>query len=160
MALLPLPVCVNPDKNIHQPGNPMSLSIRQITAKDVSLGEFLKCLVFDLQRRKVQMPFQNEEKWHQIFFNLKSANDQKGRPAFFDKLRFDWDGPYPRCQDLSEYLQTLHLNGFVSVSNPSYDRLNVDDDVLKEEKSVRPIIKDSTLKKFFAYSTKQALALF
>lgn len=139
----------------------MSLITRQITAKDVSLGEFLKYLVLDLQRSaNVQMPFQNEEKWHQIFFNLKSARKQKGRPAFFDKLRFDWDGPYPRCQDLSEYLQTLHLNGFVSVTNPSYDRLNVDDDVLKAEKNVRPVVTDSTLKKFFGYSTKLAVKLF
>lgn len=132
---------------------------RQITAKDVSLGEFLKCLVLDLQRRKVQMPFQNEEKWHKIFFQLKSARGRKGRPVFFDSLRFDWDGPYPRSRDLSESLQILHLNGFVSVANPSYDRLNVDDDVLNNEKQVRPIVKDSSLRDFFAFSSAQAAGL-
>jgi hypothetical protein len=138
----------------------MSLTSTRSTSKSVSLGEFVKRLILDLEEKSVTMPFQNEENWHNLFYKLKSARAEKGRPLFFEKLRFDWDGPYPRCQDLSEYLQTLHLNGFISVSNPSYDKLSVDDDVMNGVEKVRPPIDDEALESFLRYSAKEAKQLF
>ena len=77
-----------------------------------------------------------------------------------NKLRFDWDGPYPKSQDLSEYLQILHLNGFISVANPTYDTLSVDEDVRKGIDKVRPAINDENLEKFLDFSTREASQLF
>jgi hypothetical protein len=138
----------------------MSATLKQSTAENVSLGEFVKRLILDLQENSVPMPFQNEENWHNLFYKLKLARAEKGRPVFFEKLRFDWDGPYPRCQDLSEYLQMLHLNGFISVANPSYDKLRVDDDVMEGVDKVRPSIGDGSLESFLKFSAKEAQNLF
>jgi hypothetical protein len=131
-----------------------------MTAAEVSLGEYVKLLLLELQNKKIPMPFQNEEKWHTLFYRAKKEYKEAGRPSFLDELRFDWDGPYPRSQDLSEYLQTLHWNGFVSVANPSYDRLSVDADVLKGADKTRPVVKDEELEKFLRFTTKEASELF
>jgi hypothetical protein len=132
----------------------------QIGTKDVSLGEFITLLILQLDIKGVSMPFQNEEKWHRLFYKFKVGRSQSGRPAFMNKLRFDWDGPYPKSQDLSEYLQILHLNGFISVANPTYDTLSVDEDVRKGIDKVRPAINDENLEKFLDFSTREASQLF
>ena len=41
---------------------------------------------------------------------------------------FDWDGPYPKCEELSEFLNGLHITGNVSGLNPRFDLISVDDD--------------------------------
>jgi hypothetical protein len=106
------------------------------------------------------MPFQNEEKWHRLFYELKAGRQKPGRPVFFDKLRFDWDGRYPRAQDLSEYLQSLHWNGFISVANPTYDRLSVDPDVKRLGDRARPTLEDKQLEQFLSDTISKASALF
>jgi hypothetical protein len=138
----------------------MNSNQEQADAKKISLGEFVKQLVLDLHRDETPMPFQNETNWHVLFYKLKKTQNNQGRPAFLDKLRFDWDGPYPRCQDLSEYLQTLHWNGFVSVANPSYDRLSVDADVFAEAKRNASAVKDKKLASFLRFSAEEASKLF
>lgn len=132
----------------------------QVSAKDVSIGEFVTILVLRLDKQNIPMPFQNEEKWHRLFYNLKTSRDERGRPAFLDALRFDWDGWYPKCRDLSECLQTLHLNGFISVANPTYDKFKVDDDVLAGIDEVQPEFEDNNLEHFLAFSTQRASQLF
>jgi hypothetical protein len=89
---------------------------------DSSLGEFVKQLAALLQMNNVPLPFKNEEPWHLLFYELKETC-RKGRPGFFDELRFDWDGPFPKCQELSNFLQALHWNASVSAANPHYDTI-------------------------------------
>jgi hypothetical protein len=132
----------------------------KISAKDISLGEFVTLLVLRLDNERVPMPFQNEEKWHRLFYKLKTEREKQGRPGFFDKLRFDWDGRYPRAQDLSEYLQSLHWNGFISVANPTYDRLSVDQDVKDLGDKARPNVQDEQLEQFLSDTISKASALF
>src|SRR5690242_4508258 len=125
-----------------------TLSNAVLNANNISLGEFVTTLVLRMQQKGITMPFQNEEKWHKLFYCFKKNASQPGRPAFLDKLRFDWDGRYPKAQDLSEYLQALHWNGFVSVANPTYDRMSVDQDVAANQQTVSPHIEDQQFELF------------
>src|SRR5437879_4639969 len=131
-----------------------------VSAKSISLGQFVTLLVLELDREKIPMPFQKEEKWQRLFYKLKKNRDQPGRPAFLEKLRFDWDGRFPRAQDLSEYLEALHWNGFISVANPTYDRLSVDQDVKDLGDKVRPNLQDQELEQFLSATIQEASALF
>ncbi len=135
-------------------------TLEKITAKDISLGEFVTLLILQLDKSGVPMPFQNEEKWHRLFYKLKIQRDSRGRPTFFDQLRFDWDGRYPQSRDLSEYLQSLHWNGFISVANPTYDRLTVDQDVKALGDKARPNLQDQELEQFLGDTTSKAALLF
>jgi hypothetical protein len=138
----------------------MSRNLEPKSADNLSLGEFVTLLILQLDRQEVSMPFQNEEKWHRLFYMLKAGGSAPGRPKFFEKLRFDWDGRFPRSEDLSEYLQALHWNGFISVANPSYDRLSVDEDVRKSIDKVSPRIDDKNLEKFVEGTVVKAIDSF
>jgi hypothetical protein len=96
---------------------------------DLSLGQFVKQLAALLQKRDVQLPFKNQRPWHLLFYKLKTLSPAPGRPEFFDHLRFDWDAPYPRSQELSEFLNALHFTASVSARNPSYDVISVSKEV-------------------------------
>ncbi len=133
---------------------------KQITTKEVSLAEFVAELGLRLSEAKVPMPFQNEEKWHRLFYGFKLARNQRGRPDFIDDLQFDWDGPYPKCQDLSECLEALHLNGFITVGNPSYDKFSIDEKVLDRITDVRATVTDNAFEDFFRFSVDAASQLF
>jgi hypothetical protein len=95
-----------------------------MTNQDISLGEFVKQLTVRIHDLKVPMPFKDEEPWHLLFYQLKREN-VPGKPTFFEHLRFDWDGSYPRCRELSEYIHALHFTGCVGASNPSYDEISL-----------------------------------
>jgi hypothetical protein len=97
-----------------------------MTREDISLGEFVKQLTVRIHKRDWPMPFKDEGQWHMLFYQFKRGT-QLGKPTFFDQLRFDWDGPYPRSQELSDYIHALHFTGCVAASNPSYDRLTLND---------------------------------
>ena len=71
------------------------------------LGDFVEQLAANLQSKSIAMPFESEGPWHELFFDLKRT-DQEGKPSFLESLRFDWDGPYPKCQELSEFFHALH----------------------------------------------------
>src|ERR1043166_2495994 len=114
-----------------------SATTDKISAKDISLGEFVTLLVLQLDEKGVPMPFQNEEKWHRLFYELKAGR-----------------------QDLSEYLQSLHWNGFISVANPTYDRLSVDPDVKRLGDRARPTLEDKQLEQFLSDTISKASALF
>ena len=88
------------------------------------LGDFVEQLAVLLHTQAVAMPFENEAPWHELFYDLKKA-DGDGKPEFLGTLRFDWDGPYPKCQELSEFLHALHWNACVDARNPHFDRITL-----------------------------------
>jgi hypothetical protein len=107
-------------------------------AGELTLGEFVKIIAVRIHEEGLKLPFKEEAPWHYLFYELKKAPDLSDKPAFFRRLRFDWDGAYPRCQELSEFIQALHWTGSVTVGNPSYDQIMLNDDLSakwKEEES-------------------------
>jgi hypothetical protein len=99
----------------------------EMTAKEMTLGEFVKFLAALLTKNNSPMLFKEEAPWHFILFNLSEGNFE-GKPRFLDSLKFDWGGPFPKCKELSRYLQFLHSTACVGTMNPSYDKM-----VLKED---------------------------
>lgn len=92
---------------------------------ELSLGDFVKQIAAKVD----DMPFKVEAPWHALFFQLKQQRDEPGRPRFFDTLRFDWDGPYPKCRELSKFIRALHWNASASAGNPSFERIALPDEV-------------------------------
>lgn len=101
-----------------------------MTQADISLGEFVKQLTVRIHDKRVAMPFKDETRWHLLFYGFK-REQRPGRPTFFDHLRFDWDGPYPRSEELSNYIHALHFTGCVAASNPSYDEISLNESLGK-----------------------------
>ncbi len=98
--------------------------------RELQFGDFLKTLVALFHRKKISMPFENERPWHELFYTLKKteAND-KQKPIFFHELWFDWDGPYPKCRELSTFLHALHWNAGVSAFNPRFTNITLTDEI-------------------------------
>lgn len=94
-----------------------------MNTENISLGDFVQQLL--LQLGDNELHFRDERPWHELFYQLKTAPAESGKPCFLNDLFFDWNGAYPRCQELSEYLHGLHWAGCVSASNPSYDRFRL-----------------------------------
>lgn len=88
------------------------------------LGDFVEYMAATLQKDEVRMPFENERPWHELFYDLKKT-PEPGKPVFFSDLRFDWDGPYPKCSELSEFLHALHWNACVDARNPHFDTISL-----------------------------------
>lgn len=95
------------------------------SGRDLSLGQFVKQLAALLQQKGRALPFKNQRPWHQLFYELKKQPATPGRPKFLDALRFDWDAPYPKCQQLSEFLNALHFTASVSGHNPRFNVITV-----------------------------------
>ncbi len=95
----------------------------------VTLGDFMKELAVLMADARLQLPLKDERPWHHLFFHLKQATDIEERPAFLDSLVFDWDGPTPKCQELSEFLHALHWSAAVTANNPSYEAIQISKDV-------------------------------
>lgn len=95
--------------------------------ENISLGNFVQQLL--LQLGDDELHFKDERPWHELFYQLKTAPDEPGKPRFLKDLFFDWNGMYPRSQELSEYLDGLHWTGCVSASNPSYDKFKLSREV-------------------------------
>ena len=94
-----------------------------------TLGDFVKELVVLMRDAHLQLPLKDERPWHLLFFQLKQERDIEGRPAFFDNLVFDWDGPAPKCQELSEFIHALHWNATVTANNPTYETIRLSDEI-------------------------------
>jgi hypothetical protein len=94
----------------------------------MSLGDFVKNLTALLKEKNVEMPFKNQRPWHLLFYDLKE-DQRAGKPDFFQHLQFDWNGPHPKSQELTEFLQALHWNASVSVGNPHYNTISLPDDI-------------------------------
>jgi hypothetical protein len=104
-------------------------STRALSALSSCLGDFVELLAAVMHKEQLEMPFKNQRPWHFLFYELKKAQDIPGKPALFDRLLFDWDGPYPKSQELSEFLHALHWNASVSAHNPHYDTITLLEDV-------------------------------
>jgi hypothetical protein len=97
-------------------------------AAQITLGDFVKQLAIRMEAQNLVILFKDETPWHLLFYRLKKEpSDDK--PGFLSSLRFDWDGPYPRCQELSDFIQALHWTGSVVAANPSYERIMLQDDL-------------------------------
>lgn len=96
----------------------------------LTLGEFVKHLAALVQHDKIAMPFQDERPWHFLFYDLKKSS-APGKPEWLSTLHFDWDGPYPKCRELSDFLQALHWNAGVTAGNPHYNTITLPDDVAR-----------------------------
>ncbi len=94
-----------------------------------TLGDFVKEIAALMKENNLRLPLKDERPWHLLFFDLKRDRGAQGRPAFFDRLIFDWDGPSPKCQELSEFIHALHWNANVTASNPTYETLTLSDEV-------------------------------
>src|SRR6266700_1058318 len=103
----------------------MSATIRpfsgggSMTGEEMTLGEFVKYLAALLSKNDVQILFKEEAPWHLILYRLSKENFER-KPAFLNQLKFDWGGPFPKCKELSRYLQFLHSTACVGTVNPSY----------------------------------------
>ncbi|MBZ0168320.1 hypothetical protein MELA_02166 [Candidatus Methylomirabilis lanthanidiphila] len=122
----------------------------------ISLGEFVKQLAASLQTQHVSMPFRNEEPWHLLFYQLFKSKEVPGKPEFLERLRFDWDAPYPKSRELSDFLQALHWTASVSVSNPHYDVINLPDDVANLWRGRFGSVADEDISKFLSYAVDRA----
>jgi hypothetical protein len=90
----------------------------------LSLGDFVRLLAALLHRRHVQIPFGKTEEWHLLFYELAGGNDGR-KPQFFQSLFFDWDGPYPKSQELAQFLQALHWTASASANNPYFETIEL-----------------------------------
>lgn len=88
--------------------------------EEIHLGDFVKFLIVRLQKNGVKLPLRNPELQHSLFCKLK-AMDGLEKPSFFDKLRFIWDGPYPKSLELSEFLHGLCMVGALICDSPQYE---------------------------------------
>jgi hypothetical protein len=102
-----------------------------MTATDLSFGDFMKHLVAILHEKNISMPLKEERPWHDLFFELSQKEGQGNAPAFLSQLVFNWDGPYPRCEEVSEFLHSLHWNAGISVGNPSYSQMSLPKEIAK-----------------------------
>lgn len=93
------------------------------------MGEFIKVLATELRDQGCEMPFHDERPWHLLLYNLKKKGSQPKAMDFIGRMRFDWDGPYPKCQALSDYLQALHWNASVSVANPTFETIAIPEEM-------------------------------
>jgi len=120
-------------------------------AEDMTLGDFVQQLL--LQLSSEELHFRNERPCHELFYRLKTEPDREGKPHFLKDLFFDWNGPYPRSQELSEYLHGLHWTGCLSAPNPTYDRFTLSSEVgnIWRQGEVEP-----SLLKFMAEAGKEA----
>ncbi len=93
-------------------------------SQGITLGDFIRLLAVAIPDADRAMPFQDETPWQMLFFRLKNEiYDPK--PSFISNLDFDWDGPFPKSQDVSDFLQALHWTGSVAALNPSYEQIIV-----------------------------------
>ena len=95
----------------------------------MALGDFVKDLVALLHQENIKMPFDDENPWHELFYELKKHPERTEGFRFLENLQFDWDGPYPKCQELSDFLHALHWNASVSALNPRFDSISLIDDI-------------------------------
>lgn len=122
-----------------------------MTADDMTLGDFVQQLLLRLSDAELHL--RNERPWHELFYRLKAGPETEGKPAFLKRLFFDWNGPYPRSRELSEYLHGLHWTGCLKAPNPTYDSFR-----LKQEVGDiwREVNVDAKLEEFMAAAGQEA----
>lgn len=121
----------------------------------LSLGDFVKQLALLMEKGHLDMPFKEDVPWHSLFYRLKNESHNEGRPQFLDTLRFDWDGPYPKSQELSDFIQALHWTGTVAAVNPSYEKIMIQEKV-GELWSKYAVLLDTNTTKFLQQAFEMA----
>jgi hypothetical protein len=101
-----------------------------MNTEQMTLGEFVKYLAALLTENEIPMLFKEEAPWHFVLYDL-SEQEYEGKPKFFSDLKFDWGGPFPKCKELSRYLQFLHSTACVGTMNPSYEEMMIKPDLEK-----------------------------
>lgn len=96
-----------------------------MTMDNVTLAEFFEELIVALSKKNIALPLKDEQKWHTFLYNITTDNIEN-KPRFLNNIIFDWDAPYPKCQELSEFLQALHWNECINASNPSFSTFTID----------------------------------
>ena len=97
----------------------------------MSLGDFIKFLLLSLQRNGTGLSLNNRELWHHLFYRLKEIGEADDKPGFLKNLWFDWDGRYPTCPKLADYLNTLCLVGSVVTTSPRYEEYTIPEETQK-----------------------------
>jgi hypothetical protein len=95
-----------------------------MNSDNVTLGDFVQQLL--LQMGELNLSFKDERPWHELFYRLKRGPEQAGKPNFLRDLFFDWNGEYPKCRELGEYLHALHWTGCMEAANPDYEGFKLD----------------------------------
>jgi hypothetical protein len=95
--------------------------------REMAFGELVRILVATLYRDGVSLPFKSQEAWHLLFYSLKKQR-ARGKPRFLSDLVFDWDGYYPKCGELADFLNALHVTANISALNPKFETIAVDKD--------------------------------
>jgi hypothetical protein len=98
--------------------------------EEMTLGEFVKFLAALLTENSTPMLFKEEAPWHLVLYRLYAEEFDK-KPQFLTHLKFDWGGPFPKCKELSRYLQFLHSTACVGTMNPSYEEMVLKEDLEK-----------------------------
>jgi hypothetical protein len=98
--------------------------------EEMTLGEFVKYLAALLTEKKITMLFKEEAPWHFVLYRL-TQEEFKAKPEFLSHLKFDWGGPFPKCKELSRYLQFLHSTACVGTMNPAYEEMVLKEDLEK-----------------------------
>lgn len=96
-------------------------------SQNMTLGEFVQQLLVQIGDHELH--FKHERPWHELFYGLKTGPEKPGRPRFLNNLFFDWNGEYPKSQELSEYLHALHWTGCMAAANPGYDRFKLNPEI-------------------------------
>ena len=91
-----------------------------VNSQNATLGEFIQQLLIQIGP-KTALHFKDERRWHELFYEMKTSPETPGKPRFLAKMFFDWNGEYPRSQELSSYLHSLHWTGCMAAANPGYD---------------------------------------
>ena len=94
-------------------------------AQAIALSEFMKYLVSLISDDNIAMPLKDEHQWHALFYRLKKDDLGAAKPPFLARLRFDWDGPYPKCREISDLLHAMHWNAGLDADNPHYTTISL-----------------------------------
>ena len=109
--------------------------------QQLTLGGFIKQLAVRMQDAGIDMSFKDDKPWHMLLYKLRGEFKSRGN-TFLQSMQFDWDGPYPKSQDVSDFLQGLHWTGSVSALNPTYERIIVPNEVQKVWKAEGENLED------------------
>jgi hypothetical protein len=99
--------------------------------QQLSFSEFMKHLVALFSEKGIPLPLKDERPGHGLFYDLKRNNPAAVTLPFLLDLRFDWDGQYPKCQEVSEFLHALHWNAGVSAINPRYTNMTLPEEIAR-----------------------------
>jgi hypothetical protein len=79
----------------------------------------MKFLIFLLNREGVNLCFHERVCWHTLFYNLKYASNPE-IPSVLRDLFFEWNGPFPVCREVDEYLDGFRVTGCVESASPDF----------------------------------------